>query len=264
MVNKLKIGIIGGGNMGSAIIAGIHKDHRVGVCEADEKRQRFLKRKFNIHVQSLKDLLDQSTFIILAVKPQDFDVLLENIKPHARRDHVFVSIAAGITTKYIEKRLIPEGKVIRTMPNLPAQIQQGLTALSPGSKASKRDLASVQKLFNAIGITIILEERYLDAVTAVSGSGPAYVFLFIECMINAAKSLGLDGQLSQKMVLQTIKGSLNLLERQKEDASILRKKVTSKGGTTQAALEVFENKKIDLIFKQALKSAQSRAKELSR
>lgn len=250
--------------MGAAIIAGIYKDHTVGVCEADENRRRFLKKKFNVNLLSLQDLLKQSKFIILAVKPQDFDFLLENIKPHARKDHVFVSIAAGITTKYIERRLIPEGRVIRTMPNLPAQIQQGVTALSGGSNVSKRDLAIVQKIFNAIGTTIILDERYIDAVTAVSGSGPAYVFLFIECMVNAAKSLGLDDQLSNKMVLQTIKGSVNLLESQNEDASMLRKKVTSKGGTTQAALEVFENEKIDLIFKQALKSAQRRAKELSR
>ncbi|MGE0268979.1 MAG: pyrroline-5-carboxylate reductase [Candidatus Omnitrophota bacterium] len=264
MTVKLSIGVIGGGNMGAAIVSGIHKDHRVFICESDHARRIQLKRKFKIGILGLKDLLDESTIVILAVKPQDFDDLLVSIKPHVRREHLFVSIAAGITTKYIEKKLCPGVRVVRTMPNLPAQIQQGVTAIASGKNALKSDLGHVQKLFNTIGTTLLLEEKYIDAVTAVSGSGPAYVFLFMECMINAAQSLGLSEKLSRTMVLETIKGSVNLLEKQKESADVLKKRVTSKGGTTQAALTVFEQENIDKIFKKALKSAKQRAGELSR
>ncbi|MBP9854981.1 MAG: pyrroline-5-carboxylate reductase [Candidatus Omnitrophica bacterium] len=261
---KLNVGVIGGGNMGAAIISGIHKDNKVFVCEADLARQKYLKKKFNVSILALKDLLAQSNYIILATKPQDFETLLNEIKPYSKKNHVFVSIAAGITTQYIEKRLHPGARVIRTMPNLPAQVQQGVTAISAGRSASKTDLINVQKLFNTIGTTFIRDEKYIDSITAVSGSGPAYVYMFIECMNNAAVILGLDQKLSKEIVLQTIKGAVNLLEQQNEDAATLRKKVTSKGGTTQAALTVFEKADIQQIFNKALKSAKQRAKELSR
>ena len=190
--------------------------------------------------------------------------LLEEIKVFNIKDKLFVSIAAGITTSFIEKKLGKDVRVIRTMPNLPAQVKQGITAICGGKNSKKKDISLVADIFKEIGKTVIVEEKMIDAVTAVSGSGPAYVFLFVECFVKAAQSLGFDAATSKELVLQTLKGSLCLLDNCNEDAGVLRSRVTSKGGTTQAALEVFAKGKFEKTFKTALLSARKRAKELSR
>lgn len=264
MVNKLRIGVIGGGNMGAAILAGICEDYQVSVCEEDPSRRKTLKRKFRVPVVDLKELCLNSDVIILAVKPQGFDPLLAAIKPFVRKRHVVVSIAAGITTTYIEKRLPDEARVIRTMPNLPAQVKKGVTGISAGRYATLRDTARIRRIFQSVGSAFVLDEKLIDAVTAVSGSGPAYVFLFIESWLAAAAGLGLEKHMSREMILDTIKGAIKLLEESGEDASQLRERVTSKGGTTAAALNQFAKHKIGQTFKDALKSARDRAKELSR
>ncbi|MBU0468759.1 MAG: pyrroline-5-carboxylate reductase [Candidatus Omnitrophica bacterium] len=259
-----KIAIIGCGNMGMSILVGIYKNNKVMVCESDPKKKQFLKRKYKVTVCDLRTAIDDSQIIVLAVKPQVFPEILEAIKAFSIKDKLFVSIAAGITTSYIEKELGKNVRVIRTMPNLPVQVKQGITAVCNGKNSNDKDLSLVIDIFNEIGATVVVEEKMMDAVTAVSGSGPAYVFLFVECMVKAAWSLGLDESASKELVLQTLKGSLSLLENSDEDASVLRAKVTSKGGTTQAALEVFAKEKIEKTFKTALLSAKKRAKELSR
>ena len=186
------IGIIGGGNMGTAILSGIHKAYPVIVCEQDKKKCRFLKRTFKLSGQSLRDVIEQAQIISLAVKPQNFDELLQEIESTTGKKKLFISIAAGITTSYIEKRLQRDVKVIRTMPNLPAQIGQGMTAVCGGKSASFLDIKRACQIFNHIGKTVVVKEEWMDAITAVSGSGPAYVFLFIECFTNPAVSLGLS------------------------------------------------------------------------
>jgi len=261
---KTKIGIIGGGNMGGAIIAGISKKYAVSVCEQDRKRCRQLKRKFKVAIGDLESVVKNSYIIVLAVKPQSFDGVLKAIRPHVTKNHLVVSIAAGMTCAYIEKRLGAEVHVVRAMPNLPAQVGQGMTGLCLGKEASREDLILAKRLFSCIGKAIIVEEKWMDAVTAVSGSGPAYVFLFIECLNKAAASLGLDKNLSKTLVLETVRGSLDLLEHQKQEAGVLRERVISKGGTTQAAMDVFKKNKFERIFKSALGAAKKRAKELSK
>ena len=264
---KLKISIVGAGNMGAAILEGVYKKYQVSVCESDVRRRQYLKRKYKVTICDLKAAVEKSRIIILAVKPQSFSQLLKEISEFEElniNSKLFVSIAAGITTSFIEKRLGSRVRVIRTMPNLPAQIKQGMTAVCMGKNAKKTDLAAACNIFKTVGNTVVVEEKLMDAVTAVSGSGPAYVFLFIECLVNAARSLGLNERVSNKLVVQTLKGSLNLFENSKEAAGALRAKVTSKGGTTQAALEVLTKNKIDKIFKTALGAAKKRAKELSR
>lgn len=261
---KEKIGFIGGGNMGSAIIGGIHRLYAVHVCESDAKRASMLKRKYTVKVGALAEVVKSTKVIVLAVKPQSFESVLKALKPYVTKNHIVVTIAAGITCRYIEQRLGTAVRVVRTMPNLPAQIQQGVTGLCPGHNTRANDVRMVKKIFDLIGTTVVVDERRMDAITAASGSGPAYVFLFAECFAKAAKSVGLDQDLCDDIVLQTLKGSVALLESQKEAAAVLRKRVTSKGGTTQAALEVFDQNKFDKTFNQALKAARKRAKELSR
>ena len=261
---KIKIGIIGGGNMGGAIIAGISKQYSVLVCEQDKKRCQQLKRKYKITTGDLKTVIEKSQAVILAVKPQNFDKLLKQIRPFVAKEKLIISIAAGITCQYIEKRLKSKVHVVRAMPNLPAQVGESITGICSGKAAVKGDLLLVRRIFSCIGKAVIVEEKWMDAITAVSGSGPAYVFLFIECLNKAAISLGLEKNLAHDLVAQTIKGSMNLFEHQKIDAGILRAKVTSKGGTTQAALDVFQKNKLEKVFKSALGAAKKRAKELSK
>jgi len=261
---KTKIGIIGGGNMGGAIIAGILKHFRVLICEQDQKRRQQLKRKYKITPGNLKTVVENSQVIILAVKPQNFERLLKTIRFFVTKDKLVISIAAGITCKYIEKRLESNIHVVRAMPNLPAQVGRGITGICPGKTTVNKDMILARRIFNCIGEVVIVNEKKMDAITAVSGSGPAYVFQFIEQFNSAAVSLGLDKNSAKNLVLQTIKGSLDLLEKQKEDAGQLRAKVTSKGGTTQAAIDVFQKRKSKEIFKAALSAAKKRARKLSK
>lgn len=259
-----KIGIIGGGNMGAAIINGIRPAYHVCVCERDERRCRYLRQRFGVTIRDLQTVADCCDALILAVKPQDFEDILRELRGIITKDKLIISIAAGITCRYIEKRLGPGIRVVRTMPNLPAQVGQGMTAVCAGRAATRADLQKVRRIFNRIGKMVVVEEKWMDAVTAVSGSGPAYVFLFVECLQKAAVSLGLKKDLSEQLVTQTLKGGLALLEKSKEDAGVLCARVTSKGGTTQAAMDVFFKNKFEEIFERALQAAQERAGELSK
>jgi pyrroline-5-carboxylate reductase len=260
----IKIGIIGGGNMGSAIIRGIRKKYKIVVCETDIAKAGQLRREFKVAVKDLPDLLGQSDIIILAVKPQNIDDVLTEMAGKVRPSQMVISIAAGITSTYIEKKLGGKVKLIRTMPNLPLQIGVGITAISKGKLAKDADVRQASQIFNCVGDTVEVKENQMNAVTAVSGSGPAYVFAFVETWMAAAQSLGIEKNLAKRLVLKTMSGSIELLKDQKADAAILRKRVTSKGGTTEAALKVLSSAKIEKAFKEALKAAKTRAQELSK
>lgn len=258
------IGIIGGGNMGSAIISRIQKKFKIIVCEQDEKRATELRKKFKVSLQDLPSLIEASDIILIAVKPQDVDAVVLTMKNAGVKNKLVISIAAGITTAYLEKYLGKEARVIRTMPNMPAMIGEAMTAIAKGRHAKNTDVSVALKIFDEIGKTIIVGEQWINAITAVSGSGPAYVFLFAECLMKSAQALGLDSKTSETLVKQTLIGSVHLLDKDKDDAATLRAKVTSKGGTTQAAMDVFTNYNIEKIFQEALTAARNRARELSR
>ncbi len=259
---KTKIGIIGGGNMGGAIIAGIAQKYDVLVCEQDQNRCQMLKEKYAIAVSDLAVILEESEVIILAVKPQGFDDLLVQMRPLLRENQLVISIAAGVTCQNIEKQL-NQAHVVRAMPNLPAQVGKGITGLCAGKSTLDADLDLACEIFNCIGISVVVDEKDMDALTAVSGSGPAYVFLFAQCFQKAAESLGLDQKLSKALVFQTMAGAVRLMESQEEEAGVLRARVISRGGTTQAAMDVFEGYKLEAIFVEALQAAKDRAGELS-
>ncbi len=260
----IKISIIGGGNMGEAILSSIRKKYFVMVAEKDPKRQEYLRKTYKIKAEDLKNAVPSSEVVIIAVKPQDIDEVLRDMNSLLGVNKLVISIAAGITTAFIEKKLPEKTRVIRAMPNMPAMIGQGITAVSKGQYSRQSDLDLACRIFEHVGKTVVVSEDLIDAVTAVSGSGPAYVFLFLECLIKAAQKVGLSEDLAKQLVKTTFSGSMNLLEKQKEDAANLRAKVTSKGGTTQAATDVFMNSKIDEIIAQAVSAAKKRASELSR
>lgn len=258
------LGIIGAGNMGSAILSRVRNRYRVLVCEKDTARAKFLRKNYKIATVDLVRLVKASDVILLAVKPQDFSEVLAGISPKVNEKKLVISIAAGKTTQSIESYLPPKTRVVRAMPNLPAVTGQGMTAICKGRLATARDLKTAKHIFDSVGKTVIIQEKFMDTVTAVSGSGPAYVFLFVECLTKAARSLGLDESLSDALIEQTLKGSLALLEQGRESAETLRARVTSKGGTTQAAMDVFMKNDMERIFKLALTAAKKRAGDLSR
>ena len=250
--------------MGEAIILNVRKHFFVSVSEKGKKRRQYLHRRYKLVCRSISELARISGVIIVAVKPQDIDEVLSELSRVLTKDKVVISIAAGITTAFIERSLKGKPRVIRTMPNMPALIGQGITAVAKGRFARPGDAALACRIFGHLGETVVVKETLLDAVTAVSGSGPAYVFLFIECLIKAAVSLGLKKDLAADLIKATFAGSVNLLLKENIDPAALRAKVTSKGGTTHAALKVFMDRKIDEIIEQALKAAKKRAKALSR
>jgi len=264
MMNKKRITIIGGGNMGEAIIASTHKRSSVSVCEKSAQRRRYLKRRYRVSFGDIKACAHASDIIILAVKPQDIDKVLMALKGQVPKSTLIISVAAGVTTRFIERRITRKPRVVRTMPNMPALIGQGITALCAGSYAKPHDLRLAKAVFTGLGKTVIVKEKLLDSITAVSGSGPAYVYLFMECLIDAAQKVGLKKDVAAQLVAATFQGSVNLLAQKNCDPRALRKKVTSKGGTTQAATEIFMNRKIDAIITAAVKAAQKRAKALAR
>ena len=263
-MNKTTIGIVGGGNMGSAILAGIGRKFTVRVCEQDAKRAGALKRRFGVEAADLRTVAVKSRVIILAVKPQNFEDVLGGLRYYVRQNQLIISIAAGMTCRYIEGRLGKKTRVVRTMPNLPAQVGEAVTGICRGKFATAADIKTAQQIFNCIGKTVVVDERFMDAITAVSGSGPGYIFYFAECLEKAARSLGLNPLSARALVAQTLKGSVRLFEQSGEAVDVLRARVTSKGGTTQAAFAVFEKHKMGKIVQQALASARKRAKELSK
>ncbi len=266
-MGKNIIGIIGGGNMGEALIKGLvgkklFPPAGILVCEADGKRTQYLKEKYRVSVGDLNAVIAQSSTVVLAVKPQDMEIVLSEITQSD--DKLFISIAAGLTTKFFEKHLGGKARVVRAMPNMPAFIGEGMTGICRGRYATVADVHEAGRVLAAVGGCLEVQEKYMDAITAVSGSGPAYVFLFVEQWIAAARSLGLSEENAKSLVYGTLVGSAHLLLKAGFTASELRTKVTSKGGTTQAAMDVFSKGKFDQLMQKALLAAKKRAGELAK
>ena len=202
--------------------------------------------------------------VILVVKPQDMHDLLIEIAPALQPSALIVSLAAGVDTASIEAQL-PEGiAVVRVMPNTPAQVDEGMSAISPGAHSSEDDLARVSEILSATGRVVTLPERYQDAVTAISGTGPAYLFFVVEAMIEAGVLLGLPRDTATELVVQTMLGSAKLLRETGEHPTVLRERVTSPGGTTAAAIRQLEDHKVRAAFITAIESARNRSRELAK
>lgn len=201
--------------------------------------------------------------VVIAVKPAMVGDLLDEISGDLAADAVVVSVAAGVTTAAMEARLPASVSVVRTMPNTPSQVGQGVTGIAAGSRVSEADLALVESLFSTVGATIRLNEDQIDALGTVSGSGPAYVFYFIEQFEAAARALGFTAEQAALMVRETFAGSVALLAASGEEPAELRRRVTSPNGTTERAIAVFDEHDVAATFRAATEAALKRSHELA-
>lgn len=271
-MNDGMIILLGAGRMGGALLQGWIQQgiapERIVVIEADSKQAAILTEKY--HVKAVDDIAKASLSaapeaIILAVKPQQMTAVLANYAQFVAAGTLFISIAAGKTTGFFQKHLGEKVSIVRSMPNLPSIVGKGATALyaSASVTAAQRKIAS--KLFEAVGIVGWLEDEALvDAVTALSGSGPAYIFLMAESMTKAGEALGLPHALAESLANQTLLGSAELLVQSSEAADVLRKNVTSPSGTTEAALNVLMDKNgLESVIELGMRAAYNRSKELA-
>ncbi len=262
-----QLAIIGAGVMGETLLSGLIRAGRnVGDLLVGEKRPERaaeLEERYGVAVVGNIEATQKADTVALVVKPQDMDDLLKEIAPAVRPGQLVVSLAAGITTSFLEARL-PEGvAVVRVMPNTPALVDEGMAAISRGSHCDEQHLVEAESLMDAIGKVVRVPEKQQDAVTAVSGSGPAYIFFVVEAMIEAGVHLGLPRATAAELVVQTVVGSAKLLRETGEHPTVLREQVTSPAGTTAAAIRELEDHKVRAAFLTALEAARDRSRALA-
>ncbi|MFH1784427.1 MAG: pyrroline-5-carboxylate reductase [bacterium] len=263
-----KIGFIGIGNMGQALINGLIKSGvsakaNIFAYDSDGKKREKAKRKGIKIAKSNADLITKTGVIVLAVKPQVIDKVLREISGKVARSATIISIAAGITTRHIEA-LLGKVSVIRVMPNTPALVRQGAAAICRGRFSTKKDERIAERIFSSVGRTVKVKESLMDAVTGLSGSGPAYIFLVIEALTEAGVKVGLSRQDAGILTKQMVLGAAKMAVETGEDAAVLRKKVTSPGGTTEAALKYLKKKGFDKVLVEAVKVATKRSIQLGK
>jgi pyrroline-5-carboxylate reductase len=261
------VAVIGAGVMGETLVSGLIRAGRpvesLLVGEKRPERADELRERYGVEVLPNREAARRATTVALVVKPQDMADLLEDIAPELRKGQLVVSLAAGITTQFIETRL-PDGvAVVRVMPNTPALVDEGMAAISRGSHCDEEHLVEAESLMASTGRVVRVPERQQDAVTAISGSGPAYLFFVVEAMIEAGVHLGLPRTTATELVVQTVVGSAKLLRETGEHPTVLREQVTSPGGTTAAAVRQLEDHKVRAAFLTALEAARDRSRALA-
>ncbi len=278
-----RIAIIGGGSMGEALLSGLLRAGRqvkdLVVAEKHPDRAKYLAEKYSVLVTSVADAADNAAYVVVAVKPSDVESVVDEIagvaaQAEGETEQVFVSIAAGVGTPFYEAKLPAGAPVIRVMPNTPILVGGGISAMAPGRFATPEQLKEVAAIFDAVGGVITVAEAQLDAVTAVSGSGPAYFFLMVEALVDAGVASGLSRAVATDLVVQTMAGSAAmLLERLDEvnaaggaaldtTAASLRAMVTSPAGTTAAGLRELERGGFRAALANAVEAAKTRSEQL--
>jgi pyrroline-5-carboxylate reductase len=269
MNNKMNISFIGGGNMARAIIGGLKNNDfdmtAITVIDPDEEKRKQLAAEFNVQVNDSyveNDNIKLNHVIVLAVKPQQMKEVCTQLS-HKISTQLIISIAAGIRTVDISRWLGNYPSIVRVMPNTPAQIQAGVSALFALPKVTQAQQSQASTILDAVGMTLWLnDEAKMDAVTAISGSGPAYVFYLIEALQDAAISLGMTAEESSMLAVQTFAGASLLASQSKTDIQTLRAQVTSKGGTTEQGILALETANIKNIILAAAKAAANKSKSL--
>ncbi|MGO9451316.1 MAG: pyrroline-5-carboxylate reductase [Candidatus Binataceae bacterium] len=269
-----KLGFIGGGNMAEALARGLleRKVFRASdliMSDVAAARRTKLKRSLKVETTTANlDVIRQARAILIAVKPQIFNDVLTEIATELKSDaksHLFISIAAGIPIERMCRFLGTRARVIRVMPNAPAMVGEGMAAIVRGKGASKADEALALRIFSAVGDAVALkDERLLDAVTALSGSGPAYVYLFVKAIADAAINEGIARDLAIRMALKTLRGAERVMRESNQNAAELIRIVASPGGTTEAALRRFAEAGFSDIVARAVHAAADRSRELGR
>jgi pyrroline-5-carboxylate reductase len=268
MKKGTKIGFIGTGNMGEALIAGLLKakfasPDQIMAFDADKERLRSIQKKHGIQTDSNNvDLVFQCQTIILCVKPQTMKDVIEEITDALDSSKLLVSIAAGVPLYAIESYARKPLRLIRVMPNIAVLVQEGASAIATGSLATEEDMKLARSIFDCVGRSITANESLLDAVTGLSGSGPAYILLIIEALIDAGVLLGMTRPQASTLAIQTVMGSVKLLSDTGEHPALLREKVTSPGGTTAAGLYKLEAGGLRKTLIDAVVAATQKAKEL--
>lgn len=268
-VHQFTIGLIGAGNMADALIKGLLARHVLppdavwATNRSNRERLAALGARYGIRTTPAKPpLLDVANVVILAVKPKDTQEVLDEITGAVRADQLVLSVVAGIPLSMLEPPL-GTAPVIRAMPNTSAAVLASATALTAGTYATEDHLRTATRIFDAVGDTVVVPEEVLDVVTGLSGSGPAYVYHLIEAMIHAGIELGLTGDLARRLAVQTLVGAARMLAESAEDPGELRRRVTSPGGTTMAALRVLEERGFAHTVREAVGRAAARARELA-
>ncbi|WP_062130998.1 pyrroline-5-carboxylate reductase [Demequina aestuarii] len=263
-----RVAVIGGGVMGGTIITAIRVAgwpvEGITVAEKDRDRAGALEEAHGIRTsQSIAEAVDGAEVIVIAVKPQDADAALAQIAPAYKPGALVVTVAAGLPTSFYERRL-PEGApVVRCMPNTPAIVARGATAIAAGSHASTQHLGITESMLRATGLVVTVAEDDLDAVTAVSGSGPAYFYAVVEALTEAGVAHGLDRTLATQLAAQTFVGAAQLLMESGDAPQTLRRRVSSPGGTTIAALNAMEHAGLQGVVSAGANAAAARSKELA-
>jgi pyrroline-5-carboxylate reductase len=264
------IGVIGAGNMAEALIRGLVKGGHVAadrIVASGPRKERLaaLARDYAIRTTTdNREVARAADLLVLAVKPQILDKVLREVGDKLQPATLLVSIAAGVDTETIEDAVTDGVRVVRAMPNTPALVGAGATAVAPGKHAGEADLATARALFDAVGITVVLDETHLDAVTGLSGSGPAYIFLILEALADAGVKVGLSRRDAQRLAAQTVMGSAKLLLDTDEHPGKLKDMVTSPGGTAIAGLHTLEEGGLRTTLINAVETATKRARELGR
>ena len=265
-----KVAFLGGGKMGEALLSGLIRaggrkpDELMATCRREE-RARDLGERYDVATSlSNPDAVGWADTLVLTVKPQDMERLCEEIADHVGEEQLVVSVAAGIRTSFIERRLRAAVPVVRVMSNVPVLVDEAMSVVSAGARAEDKHLAVAEELLGSVGHVIRVAEYHLDAVTATSGSGPAYFFLLAEAMIDACILLGLPRDVASELIVQTMVGSAKMLRDTGKHPVELREMVTSPGGTTIAAIRELEQAGVRAAFLNAIDAAAKRSAELAK
>ena len=262
------IAFLGAGNMAEALVKGLLRAHvaeprEIICCDRREERGPELIQRYGVRfLKSNLEAVEESGIIVLSVKPQVMNKLLEEIAPSLDDRKLVISIAAGVPIAAIERKVGRGVRIIRTMPNTPALVGAGATALSAGERATLDDLKQARALFDAIGKSVVVDEPLLDAVTGLSGSGPAFIFLLIEALSDGGVKVGLPRAVAQDLAAQTVLGSAKLLIETGEHPGRLKDQVTSPGGTAIAGLHTLEAGGLRTTLMDAVEAATRRSREL--
>ncbi|MHB8845326.1 MAG: pyrroline-5-carboxylate reductase [Nitrospirota bacterium] len=264
------IAFLGGGNMAEALIkgmlaGGVVKAEQMIVNDVSPDRIAHLEKSYGITAQaSQKDAVMAAGIVLLCVKPQVIDAVLAKIGQAVDGSKLVISIAAGVTIARIEKVLAPGSRVIRVMPNTPALVLSGAAGIAAGTSATVTDIMTAQSIFGAVGRAVVVEEKLMDAVTGLSGSGPAYVFMIIEALADAGVKQGISRALSLELAAQTVYGAAKMVLETGEHPGKLKDMVTSPGGTTIEGLHALEKGKLRAVLMNAVEAATNRSKELGK
>jgi pyrroline-5-carboxylate reductase len=261
------VAVLGAGKMGQAIVSGLlragwSKDSVVATARSAERAAE-LREAYGVRVRPNAEAVVGADVVVVAVKPQDAGALLEELGGVFDGGAPVVSICAGLPVAFFEKRLPDSTPVIRAMPNTPALVDEAMTVLSPGTHASESHLAAVEELFKPLGRTLVVDEKHQDAVTAISGSGPAYFYYLAEAMTEAGVLMGLPRAISKELVTQTALGAARMLRETDSSPVELREAVESPAGTTISAVRQLENHRARSAVTDAIEAARDRAREIA-